>query len=198
VKLREPLGRVRNENHYLENRYREKSPPLLVRRWGPFVVLDRFTPPDLTTPTTLNHKPPATAPGFPLEHRTMTHTPETLKAWQAGLGLSESGIAAYIGVPVHTWRKWCNGTRKPDAAPCALLDLLAVLPDAAPALHTERLESAHTTSKPAQATTQVSTKAKKRASAPSVQPDDAPVTPAPPPPWVQAAQALPDWMKTEA
>jgi len=127
----------------------------------------------------------------------MTHTPETLKAWQAGLGLSESGIAAYVGVPVHTWRKWCNGTRKPDAAPCALLDLLALLPDTAPDLHALRLESAHKSAKPAQAT-QVSTKAKKRASAPSVQPDDAPVTPAPPPPWVQAAQALPDWMKTEA
>jgi hypothetical protein len=140
----------------------------------------------------------------------MTHTPDSLKAWQAGLGLSESGIAAYIGVPVHTWRKWCNGTRKPDAAPCALLDLLALLPDAAPALHTERLESARGASKPAQAT-QASPSRKKRAVAPLAQPDAVKMAQVirdntekmvqginSPPPWVHAAQALPDWMKTEA
>lgn len=128
-----------------------------------------------------------------------THAPETLKAWQASLGLSESGMAAYVGVPLHTWRKWVNGTRKPDAAPCALLDLLASLPDAAPALHALRLENAHKAAKPAKAT-QVSPTRKKRTSAPPAQP----VTPVcgpnsePPAPWVHVTEAVPEWMKTEA
>lgn len=120
----------------------------------------------------------------------MTHTPETLKAWQAGLGLSESGMAAYVGVPLHTWRKWTNGTRKPDAAPCALLDLLAVLPVECPALHALRLENAHKAAKPVKAT-QVSPKAKKRASAPPDAPRD------PSYPWSEAWVAVPDWMKQD-
>ena len=120
----------------------------------------------------------------------MTHTPETLKAWQADLGLSESGMAAYVGVPLHTWRKWINGTRKPDAAPCALLDLLSLLPVECPSLHALRLENALKASKPVKAT-QVSPKAKKRASAPP----DAPS--APPYPWTEAWAAVPDWMKRD-
>lgn len=128
-----------------------------------------------------------------------THTPETLKAWQAGLGLSESGMVAYVGVPLHTWRKWLNGTRKPDAAPCALLDLLAVLPVECPALHTLRLDNAHKAAKPVKVT-QVSTGRKKRTSGPPAQPvtpsNEAPL-PAPAP-WVHVTEALPKWMKTEA
>lgn len=123
-----------------------------------------------------------------------THTPESLKAWQAGLGLSESGMAAYVGVPLHTWRKWVNGTRTPDAAPLALLDLLAALPDAAPALHALRLDNAHKAAKPVRAT-QVSTGRKTRASAPSAQPDAASSAPAP---WVHVVGALPDWMNCGA
>lgn len=123
------------------------------------------------------------------------HTPETLKAWQAGLGLSESGMAAYVGVPLHTWRKWLNGTRKPDAAPCSLLDILTVLPAECPALHALRLENAHKTSKPVKAT-QVSPGRKKRASGPSAQPvtpsNDGP-SPAPAP-WVHVTEAVPEWM----
>lgn len=121
-----------------------------------------------------------------------SHTPESLKAWQAGLGLSESGMAAYVSVPLYTWRKWVNGTRKPDAAPLALLDLLAALPDAAPALHALRLDNAHKAAKPARAT-QVSTGRKKRASAPPAQP----VTP-PAAPWVHVVEALPGWMNCGA
>lgn len=126
---------------------------------------------------------------------TTPHTPETLKAWQAGLGLSESGTAAYVGVPLHTWRKWLNGTRKPDAAPCALLDLLAVLPVECPALHALRLDNAHKAAKPVNAA-QVSIRVKKRSSGPSVQPvtpsDEVP-HPAPIP-QVHVTEAVPDWM----
>ena len=129
----------------------------------------------------------------------MTHTPETLKAWQADLGLSESGMAAYVGVPLHTWRKWLNGTRKPDAAPCALLDLLSVLPDECPALHALRLENAHKAAKPVKATP-VSTRVKKRASGPSAQPiaPSSEAQPAPPAPWVQVTEAVPEWMNLGA
>lgn len=144
----------------------------------------------------------------------MIHTPETLKAWQAGLGLSESGMAAYIGVPLHTWRKWINGTRKPDAAPLALLDLLAVLPVECPALHALRLENAHRVAKLPKAT-HVSTQVKKRASGPYAQPvvysGDASaqairdnvgklvqVVNAPAPPWVHVTEALPEWMNRGA
>ena len=125
----------------------------------------------------------------------MTHTPETLKAWQAGLGLSESGMAAYVGVPLHTWRKWINGTRKPDTAPLALLDLLALLPDECPALHALRLENAHKAAKPVKAT-QVPPDRKKRASGPSAQPvaPSSEDRPAPPAPWVHVTETLPDWM----
>lgn len=127
------------------------------------------------------------------------HTPESLKAWQAGLGLSESGMAAYVGVPLHTWRKWLNGTRKPDAAPCALLDLLVVLPDECPALHALRLENAHKAAKTSKAT-QVSTRVKKRTIGPSAQPV-APSSvdrPAPPAPWVHVTEAVPEWMNLGA
>lgn len=123
----------------------------------------------------------------------MPHTPESLKAWQACLGLSDSGMAAYVGVPLHTWRKWVNGTRTPDAAPRALLDLLAMLPDAAPSLHAQRMEAARGASKPVQATP-VSPRAKKRASGPSVRPDAASSAP---PPWVHVTQALPEWMTSD-
>lgn len=128
-----------------------------------------------------------------------THTPETLKAWQVDLGLSESGMAAYVGVPLHTWRKWLNGTRKPDAAPCSLLDLLALLPIECPALHALRLENAHKAAKPLKAA-QVSPSRKKRASGSSDKPetpsDDAP--PASPAPWVHVTEAVPEWMISAA
>ena len=127
------------------------------------------------------------------------HTPESLKAWQAGLGLSESGMAAYVGVPLHPWRKWINGTRKPDTAPLALLDLLTLLPDECPALHALRLENAHKAAKPSKAT-QVSTRVKKLASGPSAQPI-APVCGSnsePPAPWVHVTEAVPEWMNLGA
>ena len=108
-----------------------------------------------------------------------------------------------------------RGTRKPDAAPCALLDLLTLLPDAAPALHTERLESAHGASKPDQAT-QASPSRKKSTAVPStvdtsvnlasimlevgrglactrITPEEYAAIKS-----SATAQVLPDWMKTKA
>lgn len=62
-------------------------------------------------------------------------TPETLKAWRARLSLGEAGMAAYLGVPVTTYRKWENGTRKPDAAPLRLFEVLQLLETAHKSTH---------------------------------------------------------------
>lgn len=46
-------------------------------------------------------------------------------------------MAAYLGVPVHTLRKWVNGTRKPDAAPMRLFAVLKMIEIRAPGLHAD-------------------------------------------------------------
>lgn len=42
--------------------------------------------------------------------------------------------AGLLGVPVHTLRKWSNGTRAPSAAAVRLVTVLATLATIAPAL----------------------------------------------------------------
>ena len=49
---------------------------------------------------------------------------DDLKAWRARLSLGEAGMAAYLGVPVTTYRKWENGTRSQDASTLRLFDVL--------------------------------------------------------------------------
>jgi DNA-binding transcriptional regulator YiaG len=51
------------------------------------------------------------------------------------LNLSELRAAAYLGVPVFTYRKWCTGEREPGAAVSRLLDVLGMVEAMAPALH---------------------------------------------------------------
>lgn len=69
-------------------------------------------------------------------------TPDTLKTWRARLGLGEAGMAAYLGVPVTTYRKWENGTRIPDAAPQRLLALLQRIETDAPVIHADLIAQA--------------------------------------------------------
>ncbi len=69
-------------------------------------------------------------------------TPDTLKQWQADLGLSELAMAQYIGVPVHTLRGWIKGTRKPDAAPLRLVAVLQLIETRAPVLHADLINEA--------------------------------------------------------
>lgn len=51
------------------------------------------------------------------------------------LHLDDTRAAAYLGVPVHTVRKWLTGEREPGAAVARLLHVLGMLEAFAPALH---------------------------------------------------------------
>lgn len=111
-------------------------------------------------------------------------TPETLKAWRARLSLGEAGMAAYLGVPVTTYRKWENGTRRPDAAPLRLFEVLHLIEDEAKGTHADLVRLATASeNKPVKAR-----KPRAATQAP------APVEPQPVPPWIHAADALPAWM----
>ena len=69
-------------------------------------------------------------------------TPIDLKTWQAGLGLSDVAMAAYLGVPVPTLTKWLNGTRAPDSATMRLFGILQRIGRAYPVLHGELMQEA--------------------------------------------------------
>ena len=123
-------------------------------------------------------------------------TPDNLKAWRARLSLGEAGMAAYLGVPVTTYRKWENGTRKPDAAPLRLFSILQSIEnlDDGGVFHRDLIrEATEAENRPAKGrkprtAIQAPTTPEKRASGP----DSGIIAPFP---WVHAAQALPDWMK---
>ena len=69
-------------------------------------------------------------------------TPIEMKQWQADLGLSEAAMAHYLGIPVHTLKKWINGTRTPDAAPLRLFAILQRIGAAYPVLHGDLVREA--------------------------------------------------------
>ena len=71
----------------------------------------------------------APAPSAPLAPR-----PE-FAAIMARLNLDEPRAAAYLGVPVFTFRKWVTGERTPTAAVLRLVDVLGTIEALAPALH---------------------------------------------------------------
>lgn len=54
---------------------------------------------------------------------------------RARLNLDESQAAAYLGVPVFTFRKWVSGERQPSASVLRLIEVLGVIETLAPALH---------------------------------------------------------------
>ena len=112
-------------------------------------------------------------------------TPDNLKAWRARLSLGEAGMAAYLGVPVTTYRKWENGTRKTDDAPLRLFAVLQLLETVHKSTHLTLMSEAMTVENKPQ-------KARKPRAA-----TQAPATPAAPPvpPRIHAADALPAWMK---
>lgn len=65
-----------------------------------------------------------------------------LKDMQVRLKLSEKGMANYLGVPVHTYRKWINGTRTPNASAVHLIELLGILEALAPNIVSNLIEQA--------------------------------------------------------
>jgi transcriptional regulator with XRE-family HTH domain len=69
-------------------------------------------------------------------------TPNELKQWQADLGLSEAAMAHYLGIPVHTLKKWIKGARTPDAAPLRLFAILQRIGAAYPVLHGDLIREA--------------------------------------------------------
>lgn len=69
-------------------------------------------------------------------------TPIELKQWQSDLGLSEMAMAHYLGIPVHTLKKWINGTRTPDAAPLRLFAVLQRIGVTYPVLHGDLIREA--------------------------------------------------------
>jgi len=70
----------------------------------------------------------------------MINLPEHLKALESRLGLTEPQAAKYLGVPITTYRKWRNGTRKPGSVVQRLLVLLLLIEDYSPGIHHDLME----------------------------------------------------------
>jgi len=66
---------------------------------------------------------------------TQNPIPDTLKALENRLGLSQDGAANYLGVTIHAYRKWRNGTRNPETSALRLLEVLGFLETLAPDIH---------------------------------------------------------------
>ena len=65
----------------------------------------------------------------------------SLNATMSRLGLDDHQGAAYLGVPVTTYRKWIKGERAPSASVVRLLYVLGMLEALAPALHASLVPS---------------------------------------------------------
>ena len=64
----------------------------------------------------------------------MTTPSDRLMALRAATGLSETGFAHYLGVPIHTLKKWLSGQRMPTSAALRLIEVLEVLQAIAPGI----------------------------------------------------------------
>ena len=63
-------------------------------------------------------------------------------ALQARHGLSDAAMAAYLGVPVQTWRHWRRGDRAPARVAVRLVEVLGLIEALAPGVHAALLPSA--------------------------------------------------------
>ncbi len=68
------------------------------------------------------------------------NAPNALQALQDRLGLSAPAMAAYVGVPVPTWRKWIAGQRSPPAALWRLIEILGLIEALVPDLHSQLMD----------------------------------------------------------
>ena len=57
----------------------------------------------------------------------MKHFSEQLEQMLARLNLSEEQGAEYLGVSVHTFKKWLTGQRKPNASAIRLVEVLQTI-----------------------------------------------------------------------
>ena len=55
------------------------------------------------------------------------------------LHLDEHRAATYLGVPIHTLRKWLTGERTPSASVLRLVEVLGIVEALAPGLHASLL-----------------------------------------------------------
>jgi transcriptional regulator with XRE-family HTH domain len=115
-------------------------------------------------------------------------TPIELKTWQADLGLSELAMAHYLGVPVHTLKKWTNGTRNPDSATLRLFAILQRIGAAYPVLQGELVQEARA-SAPVQAPAK---RGRPRKGTGATSQENAPQAPEPPIP------EIPAWLTSTA
>lgn len=67
-------------------------------------------------------------------------TLERINQTQERLKLSIDAMAQYLGVSVHTLRKWQNGQRMPGAMVDRLLDILSAVECMAPDIHSTLLQ----------------------------------------------------------
>jgi hypothetical protein len=95
------------------------------------------------TPAPSPAAPPARGPGRPRTiPRRDTDAALRLRALRERLGLTPGQAAAYLGVPLATWRHWHDGMRSPPAAVDRLLDVLGVVEALAPDIHARLLPQA--------------------------------------------------------
>lgn len=120
-------------------------------------------------------------------------TPIELKQWQARLGLSELAMAHYLGVPVHTLRKWLSGERSPDAAPRRLFAVLQRIERDNPVTHGELVRESRQNA-PERAP---GTRGRPRKGTGATMPENAPQTaPAPQAPENPGSPEIPAWLRT--
>ena len=65
----------------------------------------------------------------------MSTISERIAAIQTRHNMTDSQVADYLGVPVHTLRNWRTGKRVPAAVVHKLLDVLGIIETIAPAIH---------------------------------------------------------------
>ena len=88
-----------------------------------------------TAPAIKPQRAPRTPRTAPPSDSFAAHLSDTLNR----LHLDEVGAAHYLGVPVHTVRKWLTGERQPSSSVVRLLEVLGMLEALAPELHASLL-----------------------------------------------------------
>ena len=65
----------------------------------------------------------------------MIDAPNPFVVLRDRLGLSDAELAAYLGVPLPTARKWLRGERHPAAVAARLIEVLATIEALVPDIH---------------------------------------------------------------